>query len=361
MKTSTKIIIAIIILACLGFIFWPKINSGNSEEKKTANTEQTENNKLTVNAIVLENKQLNNDLKVTGSLTANESVTLRTEVSGVVDNIYFKEGQKVKKGQRLVQLNDDDLRAQLSKLQYTKKLNEDIENRQKQLFEREAISKEEYETALTTLKTSIADIEVTQAEIRQHQIKAPFDGTIGLRQISVGSYLNPADDIATLYSINPIKIDFSVPGKYVSEVNVGDKINFTVDAYTNESFDGEIYAIEPRINTETRSISLRAICDNKDGKLLPGQFAKITVTISTFETALMVPTEAVIPELNGKRIFVMENGVVGSKSIETGIRTSDRVQVTTGLNAGDTVITTGILQLRTGMEVNLNLGDVTYE
>jgi len=361
MKTSTKIIIVIIIVACVGFVLWPKLKSSNTDNKKPTESSSGESQKLTVNAVILENKQLNNDLKVTGSLNANESVTLRTEVSGLVENIYFKEGQEVKKGQLLVQLNDDDLRAQLSKLQYTRKLNQDIEKRQQQLFAREAISKEEYETALTTLQTSKADIDVTQAEIRQHQIKAPFDGTIGLRAISVGSYLNPADDIATIYSINPIKIDFSVPGKYVSEVDVGDKIEFTVDAYENESFNGEIYAIEPKINADTRSISIRAICDNKEGKLLPGQFAKITVTISTFETALMVPTEAVIPELNGKRIFVMDNGVIGSEAIETGIRTADKVQVTKGLSPGDTVITTGILQVRTGMEVNLDLGDLTYE
>ncbi|MTI21357.1 efflux RND transporter periplasmic adaptor subunit [Fulvivirga sp. RKSG066] len=358
MKTSTKITIAIIVLICLGFIIIPRLNLGEEESAPTQD-EPTES-KLTVSAVVVKNRALDNDLKVTGSLVANESVTLRSEVSGIVDKILFKEGQKVRKGQVLVQLNDDELQAELEKLQFTQKLNEDIEYRQKQLLAKEAISKEEYETALTTLNTSRAEIKVKRVQIQQHKIKAPFDGIIGLRQISQGSYLNPSDQIATLYNISPIKVDFSIPGKYTSEVNEGDKISFTVDAY-EERFNGEIYAIEPQIDPQTRSIKLRAVSDNLENKLLPGQFAKIALTISTFETALLVPTEAVIPELDGKKVFVIENGLVANRVVETGIRTADKVQVTTGLNDGDTVVTTGILQIRPGMEVGLNLGEVTYE
>lgn len=358
MKTSTKITIAIIVIACLAFIIIPRLDLGK-EEAIQQNTPQ-EKRKLEVAAVVVKNKPLDNNLNVTGSLTANESVTLRSEVSAVVDEILFKEGQTVKKGQLLVQLNDDELQAELAKLQFTKKLNEDIEYRQKQLLSKEAISKEEYETALTTLNTSIAEMKVKQVQIEKHKIRAPFDGIIGLRQISEGSYINPADQIATLYNINPIKVDFSIPGKYTAEVNVGDKISFTVDAY-EEPFSGEIYAIEPQIDPQTRSIKLRAVSPNTSRKLLPGQFAKITLTISTFETALMIPTEAVIPELDGKKVFVIENGLVANRSVETGIRTADRVQVTKGLQDGDTVVTTGILQIRPGMDVELNIDKVNYE
>lgn len=358
MKTSTKIIIAIIILACLAFIIIPRLDLGGETDEIAAPTSQQQ--KLVVNAIVVKNKPLDNDLRVTGSLVANESVSLRSEVSGIVEKIYFSEGQKVKKGDLLVQLNDDELVAELEKLEFTKKLNEDIEYRQKQLLAKEAISKEEYETALTTLNTSLAEIKVQRVQIRQHQIRAPFDGIIGLRQISEGSYLNPADAIATLYNINPIKVDFSIPGKYVSEIDVGDKVSFTVDAY-EEAFYGEIYAIEPQIDPQTRSIRLRAKSANKENKLLPGQFAKIVLTISTFDDALMVPTEAVIPELSGKKVFVIKSGIVQSQPVVTGIRTADKVQIIDGLVDGDTVVTTGILQVSPGMEVGLNLGDTTYE
>jgi len=355
MKTSTKIIIAIIVLICLAFIVIPRLDMNNNDPASTpASSDKDE--MLEVSAVVTENASLNNDLKVTGSLTANESVSLRSEVSGIVEKIHFREGQTVKKGQLLVQLNDDELKAELEKLQFTKKLNEDIEYRQKQLLAKEAISKEEYETALTTLNTSIAEIRVKQVQVEKHKIKAPFDGVVGLRSVSEGSYLNPADEIATLYSINPIKIDFSIPGKYTAEINEGDKIAFTVDAY-KDTFYGEIYAIEPQIDPQTRSIKLRATSANKEGKLLPGQFAKITLTISTFEDAMLIPTESVIPELDGKKVFVIENGLVQNRQVETGIRTADQVQVTKGLNPGDTVVTTGILQVRPGMEVRVNLGD----
>lgn len=358
MKKSTKIIIAIIVIACLAFIIIPRLDLG--QEEKAAIPAPSVAQQMVVNAVVVQNKPLDNDLRVTGSLVANESVSLRSEVSGLVEKIYFTEGQKVKKGDLLVQLNDDELVAELEKLEFTKKLNEDIEYRQKQLLAKEAISKEEYETALTTLNISLSEIKVMKVQIRQHQIRAPFDGIIGLRQISEGSYLNPADAIASLYNINPIKVDFSIPGKYVSEINVGDKVNFTVDAY-DESFSGEIYAIEPQIDPQTRSIRLRAQSANKEDKLLPGQFAKIILTISTFENALMVPTEAVVPELSGKKVFVIENGQVQNRPVTTGIRTADKVQIIDGLTDGDTVVTTGILQIRPGMEVGLNIGEVAYE
>lgn len=358
MKTSTKITIVVIVLVCLGFIIYPKLDFGSDQEP--IENESKPEQKLEVAAVVVKSKPLDNNLNVTGSLVANESVTLRSEVSAVVDKILFKEGQNVKKGQLLVQLNDNELKAELEKLQFTKQLNEDIEYRQKQLLAKEAISKEEYETALTTLNTSIAEMNVKKVQIEKHKIRAPFDGIIGLRQISEGSYINPADQIATLYNINPIKVDFSIPGKYTAEINEGDKISFSVDSYS-QSFQGEIYAIEPQIDPQTRSIKLRAVSPNTSGKLLPGQFAKITLTISTFETALMIPTEAVIPELDGKKVFVIENGLVTNRSIETGIRTADKVQVTQGLQHGDTVVTTGILQVRPGMEVALNLDDVSYE
>ncbi|MEO0553812.1 MAG: efflux RND transporter periplasmic adaptor subunit [Bacteroidota bacterium] len=353
MKSSTKIVIAIIVIICLGFIIIPRWDKGSeTPEENSAIT--PESNKLEVLAVIAQSKKLNNDLRITGSLTANESVELKSEVSGVVRSILFKEGQKVIKGQLLVELNDEEFKAELEKLQYTKKLNEDIEYRQKQLLAKEAISTEEYEMSLTTLQTSIAEIKINQVQIEKHKIRAPFSGTVGLREISEGSYISPSDLIATIYSIDPIKVDFSIPGRYISELNIGDQISFTVDAF-DESFEGAIYAIEPQIDPETRSIKVRAVSDNSENKLLPGQFARVNLTISTVEEAIMIPTEAIIPELNGKKVYVFANGKAASKEVTTGLRTADKIQVTTGLVDSDTVITTGILQLRPGMEVDINL------
>ena len=353
MSTTSKTILIIAIVLMVGaFFLYPRLVSDDTVAP-VATTSPAPN--LMVEAIVIETEILNNDLRVTGSLIANETVTLSPEVAGRVERINFKEGQRVKKGQLLIRLNDDELLAELDKLNFTKKLNEDIEYRQKQLLAREAISKEEYETSLTTLNTTLADIRVKQVQLQKHQIRAPFDGIIGLRSVSEGSFVSPSDDLVTLYSINPIKIDLTIPGKYAAEVNPDDKITFTVDAYDDRQFEGSIYATEPQIDPQTRSMKIRALSSNKDGLLLPGQFAKITLTINSYDEAIMIPTEAVIPELNGKKVFVRENGVVASKAIETGIRTSDQVQVTAGLTEGDTVITTGVLQLRPGMPVDVNL------
>ena len=351
-KTIRLLLVLVIAAIAVIFIFFPDIFG--SKAGGAVITQASEKPAIPVNGIIAERNTLDNNLKLTGSLLPNESVELKSEVSGVVKKIYFREGQKVKKGQLLLQLDDEEVAAEIEKLEFTKKLNQDSEYRQKQLLAKEAISQEEYETALTTLNTTLADIKLLKVQLQKHQVRAPFDGIIGLRSVSEGSYLETADDIATVYNINPIKLDFSVPGKYSNEVNIADRITFEVDA-SEEEFEGLIYAIEPQIDPQTRSLRIRAKSNNPGNKLLPGQFAEIRLTLDTYEEAIMIPTEAVIPELNGKKVFVLEKGLIQNRPIQTGIRTANSIQVTSGIERGDTVITTGILQVQPGMEVDLNL------
>ncbi len=351
-KTLTFIIIALLVI---GFIVYPRYFEDKKEGGPALAGAPVKRSLLEINAVIVRNESLDYELKVTGSVVANESVDLKAEVSGRITGLNFKEGQRVKKGQLLVQLNDSEIRAEIDKLNFTKKLNEDSEFRQKQLLAKEAISQEEYETSLTVLKTTLADIKVRQVQLEKHQIRAPFDGIAGLRKISNGSYISISDELVSVYSINPLKIDFSVPGKYAAQVNTGDLLKFEIDGYDDEIFEGKIYAIEPQIDPETRSIRIRAISDNRENKLYPGQFAKIRLTISTFEEAILIPTEAVVPELNGKKVYVRNNGIVENRRITTGIRMANQIQVVEGLEDGDTVLTTGILQLQPGMKVNLNI------
>jgi membrane fusion protein (multidrug efflux system) len=354
MNSTVKIIvIALIIIAGIAFAFVPGLLGENKEADDTPRSTSQRSAKLPVTATLVEAAPLDNNLRITGSLLANESVVIRSEVAGIVERIYFKEGQEVKKGQLLVQIDNDELQAEIEKLEFTRKLNEDIEYRQKQLLAREAISQEEYETSLTTLNTIRAELKLKQVQLSKRQIRAPFNGIIGLRRISEGAYLNPADNIGTLYNINPIKIDFAVPGKYASEVGEGDKISFTTDA-SDQRFTGTIYALEPQVDPATRTLQVRALSNNEEGFLLPGQFAKIQLTLETYESALMIPSQAVIPELNGKKVFVSQKGIAVSKNITTGIRTSDKIQVITGLDPGDTLITSGMQQLQQGTPVELN-------
>lgn len=310
--------------------------------------------KLPVTAMVVKPELLSNDLRITGSILPDESVVLRPEASGRVTGIYFNEGQHVKKGQRLLTINDAELRAQLERAKYTKKLLEETEFRQKTLLEREAISKEEYDVSLTELNTAQSDINIIEAQLDKSEIRAPFDGVIGLRYVSVGSYISPSDNIASLYNINPVKVEFSIPSKYTNRVKTGDQISFKVEGIDRE-FGGKIYAIEPQIELSTRTLKLRAVADNSGSVLLPGLFTNIRLTLNSKEDAILVPSQAVVPELQGHKVYVNRAGKAMSKKVTLGIRTETQVEILNGLNVGDTVLTSGILQLRDGTEIRPNI------
>jgi membrane fusion protein (multidrug efflux system) len=295
---------------------------------------------------------LDNKLTVTGSILANESLELKSEISGKITRIAFEEGSRVKKGDVLVRINDEEVRAQLMKEKYNQKLNQDNEFRQRKLLEKDAISQEEYDNALNRLNTTKADVQVLEAQLAKTQLEAPFDGVIGLRYISEGAYISPNTIIATLYNNSPAKIDFAIPSRYSSQVAAGKEIYFKVEGDTNR-YNGKVYAIEPRIDTETRTLRLRALADNSKGALLPGQFVELELILGSSDTALLIPTEAVVPEQSGKKVFVLENGKVKEVVIETGIRTNTNLEVLSGLQPNDTVLTTGILQLRAGMPVQI--------
>ncbi len=347
-RTILFIAIAVIII---GLILYPKLNSSDNTPQITM---ERSSSILPVEAKIIDPQRIENVIKVTGAILANESVVLRSEISGKIERIYFLEGQRVRKGDLLLTINDDEIVAQVERLKYTQKLNEDIEYRQRQLLEKEAISREEYEIALTTLNTTQSDIKEREARLSKHKLYAPFNGIIGLRQVSEGSYITPSDLIVNIYSINPIKVEFSVPGKYSRMVNKGDTINFKIEAAENE-FIGTIYAVEPRIDPRTRTLQIRAICSNKEELLIPGQFANIDYILNVLPDALMVPSESVIPELNSHKVYTFKKGLVNQEVVSIGLRNEKEVQITQGINPGDTVITTGILQVRHGMPVSVSI------
>ena len=350
-KVIKSVLFLVIAIIIVGLILYPKLKQ---DENQPSIASPQESSMTPVEAKIILPERIENVIKVTGAIIANESVALKIEISGKVETINFKEGQRVKKGDLLLSINDDEIVAQLERLKYTQKLNEDMEYRMRQLLEKEAISREEYDISLTTLNTTLSDIKEREARIAKHKLYAPFDGIIGLRQVSEGSYITSSDLLANIYNINPIKIEFSVPGKYTALVNKGDTINFKVEASDNV-FLGTIYAVEPRIDPRTRTLQIRAICDNDDEVLIPGQFANIDYILNVLPDALMVPSESLIPELNSHKIFTYKNGMVDQGIVNIGIRTEKSVQITQGINPGDTVITTGILQIRQGMPVDVSI------
>ena len=360
-KTVKGILASVIILLIAGFIFYKDIPFLNNLFKNDPEPQESQTpgpgsraQALSVNAIITSAETFTRTVEVTGELVSNEFVELKCEVSGIIDSILFREGQYVRKGQPLVKVNVDELLAQKEKLDIMRNLRKKLENRQEQLLEREAISQEEYDQALAELETADADINLIKTQIRKSTVIAPFSGILGLRQVSEGAYLTPSTVIVPIYSIHPAKLEFSIPGKYSNQVKVGNPVNFRVES-NNKDYTGKVYVIVPQIDPNTRTIKIRATSPNPNNELLPGQFANVTLVLDTRDNVIMIPAEALIPELAGYKVFVYKNGKAQSVEVESGVRTATEIEITSGLAPGDTVITTGILQIRSDMPVAVNI------
>jgi len=342
-------VIAIIVLALLAV---PKLISSGSDSKNLKGAVNP-NAPLPVKVRVLKFEEIGNKVVTSGTILANEEVELRSEVPGKITRIFFKEGTRVQKGNLLVKINDAELQAQLERAEYRLKLLEDKEYRQKILLQKEAISQEEYDVSLNEFNVARAEVEIIKTQIDKTEIKATFDGIIGLKNVSEGSYVAPATLIATFQNINPVKIDFSIPEKYAGQIKPGYEINFKVIG-NDQSFKGKVYAIEPKIDPVTRTLKIRATYPNVKTEVIPGAFADVEVILEEIKDAIMVPSESIIPELKGQKVFLLKNGRTFPQSVETGIRTDTTVQITKGLNENDTLIISGILQIKPGSRVSIS-------
>jgi membrane fusion protein (multidrug efflux system) len=353
MKNNTKkIVIVAIVLIVLLIIFLPRIFS--SGENQAGNDPIGNVNNITpVMAHIVKLERLSNRVFTTGTILANEEVELRSEVSGKITQILFKEGSFVKKGDLLVKINDADLQAQLRRAESKLKLSEEKEFRQEQLRKSNLISQEEYDNTLGELNVNRADYELIKAQVDKTEIRAPFSGIVGLRSVSEGSYVTTSTVIARLQNLNTLKIDFSIPEKYSSIAKVGDELQFNVSG-SNTIFKAKIYAIEPKIDPGTRTLQIRAICNANSKDLVAGAFANVELNLNEINNAILIPTISIVPELKGQRVYLSRNGIVVSQPVEVGVRESKRVQITSGLNEGDTVITSGILLIKPGSKVTIS-------
>jgi len=309
---------------------------------------------MNVEGEVLKPQKFDDNLSLSGTLESNEEINIRSEVSGVVESIQFEEGTKVSKGQVLFRVNDIELRAQLSKAKTAQQLASENQRRAKLLLEKQAISQEEFDISNADFESARAESDLIAAQLYKTTVRAPFSGTIGLRSISKGTFVNPETPIAKLVNTSQIKITFSIPEKYVSQIKVGNSLTFTTSD-ANEEHTAIIYAMEPQVDIATRTLKIRAIADNKDGKLYPGTFANVILPLETVNDALMVPTQALIPIQNGKIIFVSKNGMAEEVKVETGTRTDSSIRILSGLKAGDTILTSGVMSLKNGTPVKVNL------
>jgi len=351
-KIVSSVIVLVIATAIIFLASKFFTGAGNSDAPSSAQVSTPVDNRLVVDGVVLKPDSLRNIIRVTGSAIANAEVEMRSETSGLITQINLREGSRVSRGQLLVKINDADLRAQRRQYELEMTLSKDTERRQKQLFERGAISQEDYDLALNRLNVIEAQLALVDAQIARTEIRAPFAGTIGLRYVDMGDYLTPATRITTLQNIDSIKIDFSIPEQYAGLVNRGDRIEFRVAGVDN-TFDGRIFAIEPRIDMASRSLPIRAITPNRTGRILPGSFVEIEYLLEEITDAVLIPTQSLIPQLQGQIVYVSKSGRATPVNVRTGIRSSTKIQILDGLAFGDTVITTGILQLREGLPVNV--------
>jgi membrane fusion protein (multidrug efflux system) len=307
---------------------------------------------LPIEAFIITLGPLTDNIEVSGSAIPEEEVQITTEIAGKVEAILFEEGKRVEKGTVLLRLNDDELKAQREKLVVQKRLSEKIAGRLKALYEKEGVSLQEYEVAVAEVDRYDADIKLLDVQLEKMQIKAPFSGVLGLRTISEGSYVSPGTPIVSLVRIDPIHIQFSIPEKYSDNLREGSRISFQV-AGREGDFPATVVARNPKIDPNTRTVAFEAKSPNPKGHVLPGAFALVKVQLRRFDEAIMVPTEAVVPELGGKKLYLYRNGIAEAVAVETGIRQDRAIQITDGLQPGDTVITSGILQLRPGMPVQI--------
>lgn len=349
---------SLVALVGAGLIGWgvysqmPQPNEELAEADQVMTTQSRGKKALNINAVVVHPRMLTDEVPIIGSLIPDEEVNLSFETSGKIVEINFEEGTTVQKGQLLAKVNDRPLQAQLQRLVSQLKLAEDRVFRQDALLKRDAVSQEAYEQVKTELATLNADIESVEAQIAQTELRAPFDGIIGLRQVSVGTYASPTTIVAKLTKISPLKLEFSVSERYARDIQVGTNLTFTLGG-SLDTYHAQVYARESSLDINTHTLTVRALYPNPSG-IMPGRYASITLKRQEYKDALAIPSQAIVPEMGKDKVFLYRSGKAEPVEIVTGIRTDALVQAVKGLAAGDTVIISGTQQLRTGMDVTID-------
>lgn len=303
-------------------------------------------------AFIVKTKLLLDNIEIPGTLVSNEETEIHPEVAGRITGIYFKEGAFVNKGALLVKLNDADLQAQKKKILVQLQVAKQNEERSAQLLKIQGISKQDYEAMVLQVSTANADLSVVQTQIEKTNIRAPFNGKLGLRMVSVGAYVSPTSVISTISQPNQLKIDFTVPERYINQISYGKFVNFKVDG-SDRTYAAKVIATESNITQDTRTLQVRGTVQGTTQGLVPGNFAKVTLEFKPDPNAIVIPSQAIIPQARGKKVYLYNGGKAKFVDVTTGIRDSANVQITKGLKVGDTVLITGLLALKPDAKVML--------
>ncbi|MEW5846343.1 MAG: efflux RND transporter periplasmic adaptor subunit [Bacteroidota bacterium] len=347
---GTKIFTYQLMLVALTMAVTSCSKSGND----TKPTEGRGRQSIVVDGIVVGYSEYERTLTVPGTILPNEWVELRSEMAGKIVELNITEGSRVRKGQLLARINDADIRALLQRRVIEEKLAADDEQRKKRMLEINAISVQEYETSLNKLEAIRADIAQSKAMLEKAEVRAPFEGRIGLRYVSPGAFVSVNTTIATLVQDNPLKLEFAVPERYAGLVTNNMEVKFTTGD-GQAQYPAKVYATDAQIDPETRSLKVRAIAENQNKALIPGSYVKATLVFEKSPRSILIPPRAIVPDMDIQNVFVYSQGKAKRVQVRLGERTGTTVEVIDGLSAGDSLIISGLTSIRNGMPVSLNI------
>jgi membrane fusion protein (multidrug efflux system) len=306
-----------------------------------------------VEGFIVKPSEVTQTISISGTLKPFEETILMPEVTGRVVIVNLPEGKYVKQGILLVKLFDEDLQAGLKKAQTQLAIAEQTQKRQNELIKINGISQADYDQAVLQVNSINADIEILKVQIRKTEVRAPFDGVIGLKSISPGAEVTSVTPLATIRTVTQLKLDFSVPEKYSSKIKAGMKVVFSVEG-SESKYSATVMATEEGIDAATRNLKVRAVVKNKETLLKPGAFANVDVDLGENKNALMVPTQAIIPQERFKKVIVAKSGKATFVTVKTGVRQASNVEVVDGISAGDTIVMTGLLFLKPGSDLKFS-------
>lgn len=349
-----KIFITLIVLGAIaggGYYYWSHKQAGEQTAAAGAPGAGGPPGGMPVEAEKVAAREFTVSINAVGSLIAGESADIHSEIAGQIEKIQFEEGQPVKKGDVLMQIDRSLIQTELSKAQAAYDATSATFSRDDKLKASGYVSNQKWDLSKSDLQTSKSAVENARIRLEKTTVRAPFDGVAGLRSFSVGDYAQIGQVLTTIDSLSPLKLEFAVPERNYSAVQTGQKITFSVDAWPGETFEGEIYAIDPRINPDTRNFNVKANIPNTEGRLRPGMYSRISIATVTRQNVLMIPEEAIMPQGDQSFVYVIEDGKAAMKQVTPGLRDAGRVEITAGLNVGDEVITAGTMRIGPGAPV----------
>ncbi len=344
---ASAVILGIILLVSTALTQEEK---SNGKDKPGAGSRRA----MLVEAAAAEVMSIAQEITAVGTLNSNESVIIAAETAGRVVQIAFKEGHWAAAGQVIVRLDRSILEAQRDRAEASLSLSRANRDRSEILLKDEAISQREWEETSAQWRLDEANLRLAEAQLEKTVVRAPFDGFLGLRYVSVGEYVQPGMPIVTLDDTDPIKIDFRVPEIYNLRLKIGQSVQVLIDAAPGKTFSGKVYAIDPKVDPQGRSLLVRAKVPNRDASLRPGMFAQVRLLIEERPDALMIPEQALLSQGQSQFVYKVVDGIVVEVPVTVGLRRRGLVEIVDGLSPGDTVVTAGQIKVRPGAPVTIS-------